>query len=57
MRERRESPPPRMQGIGNSSENRYWTDDTETHCEDMESQGRELAPNVTNCWPEKNFSS
>lgn len=37
--ERRESSPPKTQGIGNSSKNRYWTDDGETYREDLERWG------------------
>lgn len=46
--ERRESSPPKTQGMRNSSKNRYWTDDGETHREDLDSQRGEHAPKVTN---------
>lgn len=55
--ERRESSPPKTQGIRNRSKKRYWIDDRETHRKELESQGGEYAPNVTNRWPKKNFSS
>lgn len=55
--EGRDSRPPKMQDIWNSSKNRYWINDAETDSEDLENQDKEFAPMVTNGSPEKKFSS